>query len=68
MATRTELLSSSAIEQVTYDDATGDMSIVFTNGSTAYDFHNVPETVFLGLLAAPSPGSYYHSYIKDQYP
>ena len=60
------IVNSSAISAVGYDMKTGRMKITFKQGRT-YDFCNVPEDVFRGLLTASSKGSYYNSYIKDRY-
>lgn len=57
---------SSAISAVGYDAVTRRMKIRFTEGHT-YDFCGVPESVFNGLLRAPSKGSYYNEHIRDRY-
>lgn len=61
------ILNSSAIARVEYDPSTQTMQIWFRGGSHAYDFHGVPESVYQGLIQAPSPGTYYDRYIKDRY-
>ncbi|NJN90605.1 MAG: KTSC domain-containing protein [Leptolyngbyaceae cyanobacterium SL_5_14] len=60
-------VSSSAISEVGYDESTQQMKIKFKQGKI-YDFCQVPEYIFQGLLAASSKGAYYNSYIKDKYP
>jgi hypothetical protein len=57
---------SSAISAVGYDAATRRMKIRFTQGWT-YDFCNVPQHIFDGLLRAPSKGTYYNNHIRDRY-
>ncbi|MGJ7902166.1 KTSC domain-containing protein [Lysobacter sp. 1R34A] len=59
-------VSSSAIEAIGYDLATGLLRIRFVEGQD-YDFHGVPESVSLGLIAATSKGGYYHAHIRDRY-
>ena len=60
-------LNSSAIVRAEYDAPTRTLQIWFRSGAHAYDFHNVPETVYQGLIQASSAGSYYDRYIKDRY-
>jgi hypothetical protein len=64
---RSESLSgSSAIARAAYDDETKLLEVTFTSGQT-YTFHEVPVEIYDGLLAAGSPGRYYHSQIKGQF-
>ncbi len=64
---RTVPLNSSAIAEASYDPETQEMDITFTNGPQEYTFYGVPETVFDGLISAPSAGRYYNSVIKGNY-
>jgi len=48
------------------DDADGTLELQFANGQT-YTYENVPKSVYMGLVTATSPGSYYHREIKDQF-
>ncbi|WP_457809473.1 KTSC domain-containing protein [Kushneria sp. EE4] len=57
---------SSAIKAVGYDAATRRMKITFQQGRT-YDFCNVPNEVYQGLISASSVGSYYDRVIRDRY-
>jgi hypothetical protein len=66
MTIRTEQLRSTALASATYDDENATLSITFVNGST-YDYHDVPQEIFDGLVDASSPGQYWHSSIKDVY-
>ena len=59
-------VSSRAISAVGYDPASRRMKIEFKQGKT-YDFCNVPEHIFNGLLSASSKGTYYNDYIRDRY-
>jgi hypothetical protein len=51
---------------VGYDGATQTLEIAFHNGGI-YQYFNVPESIYLGLLAAGSKGSYHHTHIKNRY-
>ena len=44
----------------------GTLDITFTSGRT-FTYEGVPQRVFEELRDAPSPGSFYHSNIKDRY-
>lgn len=57
-------VDSSAIKEIKYDKESKVLSILFTNGSTYYDFDNVPEEVVKSFLESKSKGSYYNTYIK----
>ncbi|QEE38833.1 MULTISPECIES: KTSC domain-containing protein [unclassified Methylobacterium] len=61
------ILNSSAIARAEYDPNTRRMQIWFRGGMHAYDYFNVPESVYQGLIQAPSAGSYYARYIKDYF-
>lgn len=60
-------LNSSAIARAEYDPASKRLQIWFRGGAQAYDYFNVPESVYLGLINAASPGTYYDHMIKDRY-
>jgi hypothetical protein len=60
-------VQSSAVEAVGYDPPTRRLRIRFTSGRE-YDFCGVPESVYRGLISAPSKGAYYNDHIKDRYP
>ena len=59
-------VTSKAIKAVGYDSSTQRMKIQFIEGKT-YDFCNVPQHIFDGLLQALSKGAYYNDYIRDHY-
>ena len=60
-------LSSTAIHAVNYNPTTKTLTIWFTSSGRGYDYYNVPESVYLGLLHASSKGQYFNAYIRDQY-
>ncbi|WP_373694618.1 KTSC domain-containing protein [Rhizobium aouanii] len=43
------------------------MTIWFVESGGPYDFYGVPEAIYHGLLRASSAGTYYNTYIRDQY-
>ena len=49
-----------------YDHATSVLEIVFRAGGV-YRYQGVPESVYHGLMAAPSHGTYFQKNIKVQY-
>ena len=59
--------NSSAIHAVSYNAATRTLTIQFTSSGQWYDYFNVPESVYQGLLMASSKGRYFNDYIRDQY-
>lgn len=56
-------VTSSAIENVSYDKDTQTLRLEFKQG-TEYDYPNVPENEFNGLVKAESVGKYFNSNIK----
>jgi len=62
----TNQFASTMISGGTYDDELGIMTLTFTSGNT-YTYHDVPQTVWDRLVAAPSAGREWHNSIKDQY-
>ena len=60
-------VSSSNLSAVGYDPSTATLYVSFHSGST-YAYSNVPESVYRGLMAAPSHGEYLAAYIKNSYP
>jgi hypothetical protein len=61
-----KLVNSSAMQAVGYDAASRRMRIRFAEGND-YDFCEVPESIYQGLMSASSKGTYYNAYIKDRY-
>ena len=62
----TETLNSSAISRAAYDTDTQELELTFTSGYS-YTYDNVPETIWDGLIAARSAGSYFASQIRGRY-
>jgi hypothetical protein len=59
-------LKSSNLDSADYSAETQEMTIVFKGGGR-YSYADVPESVYAGLLSAPSPGGYFAQNVKDKY-
>jgi len=57
-------VSSSDISSVGYDSGT--MHIRFRSGGI-YAYSGVPQSVYSGLMSAPSKGRYFHARIRGRY-
>ena len=57
-------VSSSNLRAVGYDPETRKLQVAFRNGGL-YEYSGVPESVYAGLMAAGSHGSYFDAYIKN---
>lgn len=55
---------SSNLASVGYEDGT--LEIAFVDGGV-YQYSNVPEHVYKGLMSADSKGICFHDHIKDRY-
>jgi hypothetical protein len=60
------IVSSSAIQEIEFDELTHRLQITFTSGKT-YTYYGVPRSVYERFLQAPSKGTFFNDYIKDQY-
>lgn len=58
-------VTSSNLESVGYDPVTATLRICFHSGT--YDYYEVPESVYNGLMSAASKGSYHAAHIKNSY-
>ncbi len=56
-------VQSSNIASIGYDLETSTLEIEFLNGSV-YQYYNVPESVYDGLINSASKGSYLSQFIK----
>ncbi len=59
-------LESSNLERAKYDEKTSTLEIEF-KGGRIYQYFDVPETVFKGLISASSHGEFFHAQIKGHY-
>jgi hypothetical protein len=59
-------VSSSNLASVGYDPGEHILEVEFLSGSV-YQYFNVPEQVYRGLMSASSHGSYFGEYIRMSY-
>ena len=59
-------VTSSHLDSVGYDPHSKTLEIEFNDGSV-YQYFNVPERVYQGLMRAYSKGEFFHDYIRDTY-
>lgn len=60
------VIKSSNIRSVGYEKETMTFEVEFNSGSV-YQYHSVPETVYMAFMKASSKGSYLNQKIKDHY-
>jgi hypothetical protein len=63
---RRRAVNSSSVQSVGYDLATGTLELEYVNGSV-YQYYEVPQPTYAGLLAAPSIGNYVNTQIKPYF-
>jgi hypothetical protein len=56
-------VSSSNLESVGYDSSTLMLEVAFLHGGI-YQYSGVPSSVYAGLMAASSHGSYFDQHVK----
>jgi hypothetical protein len=59
-------LNSSSISEVGFDPASNTLEVVFADGRL-YQYFDVPQHVYDQLIAAASPGQYFHQEIRGVY-
>ena len=59
--------SSTAVQAAEYNSQTLTLTLWLNGGDHGYDYYNVPQYIFDGLINAPSKGSYFNDYIRDRY-
>lgn len=57
---------SSVLRSVGYEQATATLEIAFVTGGV-YRYFEVPPSVHIGLMAAPSRGAYFQKHVRDAY-
>lgn len=60
------LVNSSNIVSAGYDAADETLEIEFQSGNV-YQYFDVPETIFQGLMTAASKGEYFHDQILKEF-
>jgi len=66
MAVDTKRFASSNLAFGRYDDETQRLEITFQSGDV-YEYQNVPQGIWAGLIAASSPGSYFHRQVRSRF-
>lgn len=59
-------VNSELINRVAYDSSNSELSIDLRNRGI-YVYHNVPQSVFNGLMSAPSHGRFFNENIRDSF-
>jgi hypothetical protein len=59
-------VESSSLLSVGYDPATETLEIEFKGG--VYQYYNVPQVTYDGLMQAPSVGKYFYAFIRHDFP
>lgn len=57
-------LESSCIDHLKYDESRSELELKFVKGQTWYTYYDVPLSVVVELIEAPSAGSYFHRVIS----
>ncbi|MGW0586159.1 KTSC domain-containing protein [Streptomyces sp. NPDC002920] len=60
-------VASSNVASVGYTLEGSILEVGFHSG-TVYQYHGVPQSVYVAFMSAPSKGSYHARFIKDRYP
>ena len=63
---RRRLVNSSSVRSVGYDLANGTLEVEYLSG-TVYQYFEVPQPTYAGLLAASSIGNYVNTQIKPYF-
>jgi len=61
-------VDSSLIRSVGYDPAGSILEVEFVEPRRIYTFYDVPYSVYVELMEAPSKGHYFNEFIRDDYP
>jgi len=59
-------VQSSNLAAVGYDAEAHILEIQFIDGGT-YQYFDVPQSAYDGLMTAPSHGKFFHAYIRNKY-
>ena len=57
-------IKTSAISRIEWNDR---VLTIWFRPSGRYDYHDVPEQIYLDFLRAPSRGDYYTEHIRERY-
>jgi hypothetical protein len=61
-------VQSSALEQVSYDEAAHTLCATFRDTGRTYIYRDVPQELYDGLIFAESLGRYFNAHIRDHFP
>lgn len=61
------ITNSSNISKVDYNPETKEMGITFKPSGKRYEYLNVPESIYNGIISAPSAGKYFYANIKGKF-
>ena len=59
-------VDSSNLRSVGYDEQQKNLEIEFNSGGI-YQYSNVPNEIYIGLMNSPSKGTFHHRFIKNNY-
>ena len=60
-------VQSSALEQVSYDEAAHTLCATFRDTGRTYIYQDVPQELYDGLIFADSLSRYFNAYIRDHF-
>lgn len=60
-------VKSSNLAEVGYDDVFGTLHVRFHGSDGVHQYDRVPSSLHTKLLAAPSPGSFFHQNIRGKF-
>ena len=59
-------MPSTVISTISYDKGQAILKIIFVSGMV-YNYENVPEEIYNGLLSSASKGIFFNQYIKGKF-
>ena len=59
-------VQSSNVAEIGYEPSSMTLEVLFTNGNL-YQYFDLPEAVYLDLMASESKGKYLHANIRNNY-
>lgn len=60
-------VQSSALEQISYDEAAHTLLATFRYSGRTYLYRDVPQEIYDGLIFAESIGAYFNAHIRNHY-
>jgi len=64
---RMPYVQSSALEQISYDEAAHTLYATFRESGRTYVYEEVPQEIYDSLLFADSIGAYFNCHIRDRF-